>query len=596
MRDISEGRNRLVDEQVQRRLAAILAADVVGFSSLMERDEEGTYARVGRLRRELIEPRLSEHNGRLIKTTGDGFLAEFASPIAALRCAIAIQDGLGNDPGPLRMRIGLNLGDVIVEASGDVYGEGVNVAARLEALCDPGGILISGKIHSEVDGKVEANFQDRGEQQVKNISRPVRIYAVHPAGVTTAPAAAASAIDVRKPLQLPDRPSIAVLPFQNMSGDPEQEYFADGMVEDIITALSRFKSLFVIARNSSFTYKGKSVDVKQVGRELGVRYVLEGSVRKSGSRVRITGQLIEAATDGHLWADKFDGALEDVFDLQDQVTSRVVGLIAPKLEQAEIERARQKSTESLDSYDCFLRGMELIHKRTLGEARGFFLKACEQDPGYGPAFAMAATTLMFEQGISGVPLTAEKRAEAVRLAHSAWRAGADDAFTLARSGHVLTYLGGEYDRGASMVEQAVELNPNLAIAWYSRGWVSMMCGDAERAVESFDRMIRLSPLDSLRISAWNGSSFASFCLGRYEEGCASATKSIQVVANAHTLCAYIVNAIGAGRVVEAQQAAARLLKSQPDFRAAHAEEAFPTRSLDIRNQMIAALRQAGLPG
>ena len=423
MRDISEGRNRLVDEQVQRRLAAILAADVVGFSSLMERDEEGTYARVGRLRRELIEPRLSEHNGRLIKTTGDGFLAEFASPIAALRCAIAIQDGLGNDPGPLRMRIGLNLGDVIVEASGDVYGEGVNVAARLEALCDPGGILISGKIHSEVDGKVEANFQDRGEQQVKNISRPVRIYAVHPAGVTTAPAAAASAIDVRKPLQLPDRPSIAVLPFQNMSGDPEQEYFADGMVEDIITALSRFKSLFVIARNSSFTYKGKSVDVKQVGRELGVRYVLEGSVRKSGSRVRITGQLIEAATDGHLWADKFDGALEDVFDLQDQVTSRVVGLIAPKLEQAEIERARQKSTESLDSYDCFLRGMELIYKERSARREGFSSRRVSRIPEYGPAFAMAATTLMFEQGISGVPLTAEKRAEAVRLAHSAWASG-----------------------------------------------------------------------------------------------------------------------------------------------------------------------------
>jgi TolB-like protein/class 3 adenylate cyclase len=586
----------LVDEQVQRRLAAILAADVVGFSSLMERDEEGTYARVGRLRRELIEPRLSEHNGRLIKTTGDGFLAEFASPIAALRCAIAIQGGLGNDPGPLRMRIGLNLGDVIVEQSGDVYGEGVNVAARLEALCDPGGILISGKIHSEVDGKVEATFADRGEQQVKNISRPVRIYAVHAAGVTTTLAATASAIEVRKPLQLPDKPSIAVLPFQNMSGDPEQEYFADGMVEDIITALSRFKSLFVIARNSSFTYKGKSVDIKQVGRELGVRYVLEGSVRKSGSRVRITGQLIEAATDRHLWADKFDGALEDVFDLQDQVTSRVIGLIAPKLEQAEIERARQKPTESLDSYDCFLRGMALTHKRTLAEARGFFLKACEQDPEYGPAFAMAATTLMFEQGISGVPLTAEKRAEAVRLAHLAWRAGADDAFTLARSGHVLTYLGGEYDRGASMVEQAVELNPNLAIAWYSRGWVSMMCDDAERAIESFDRMIRLSPLDPLRISAWNGSSFASFCLGRYEEGCASATKSIQVVANAHTLGAYIVNAVRAGRVVEAQQAAARLLKSHPDFRAAHAEEAFPTRSLDLRSQIIAALRQAGLPG
>ncbi len=587
----------MFDEHVQRRLAAILAADVVGFSSLMERDEEGTYAQIGRLRRELIEPRLSEHRGRLIKTTGDGFLAEFASPIAALRCAIAIQGDLGNDPGPLRMRIGLNLGDVIVEENGDVYGEGVNVAARLEALCGPGGILISGKIHSEVEGKVEAAFEDHGEQQVKNISRPVRVYAVHPVGVTKTSAATASAIEVKKPLQLPDKPSIAVLPFQNMSGDPDQEYFADGMVEDIITALSRFKSLFVIARNSSFAYKGNAVDIKQVGRELGVRYVLEGSVRKSGSRVRITGQLIEAATERHLWADKFDGALEDVFDLQDRVTSSVIGLIAPKLEQAEIERARQKPTESLDSSDFFLRGMALTNKRaSLAQAREFFSKAYEQDPEYGPAYAMAATTLMFEQGISGVPLTAEKRAEAIRLAHLASRVGSDDAFTLARSGHVLTYLGGEYDRGAAMVEQAVALNPNLAIAWYSRGWVTMMRGEAERAIESFDRMIRLSPLDPLRAGAWNGSSFAFFCLGRYEDGCVSATKSIQVVADAHTLGAYIVNAIRAGRTTEAQQAAARLLRAQPDFRATHAVEAFPTRSSDLRNQIIAALREAGLPG
>src|SRR5580693_9497768 len=269
----------------------------------MERDEEGTYARVGQLRREVIEPRLAEQQGRLIKTTGDGFLAEFASPIAALRCAIAIQgDLLGRDSRPFQLRIGLNLGDVIVEESGDVYGEGVNVAARLEALCDPGGILISGKIHGEVDGKVEASFEDRGEQQVKNISRPVRIYAVRPVGMAERSAPAASSGDAKKPLSLPDKPSIAVLPFQNMSGDPEQEYFADGTVEDIITALSRFKSLFVIARNSSFTYKGNAVDIKQVGRELGVRYVLEGSVRKAGSRLRITGQLIETATGSHLWA------------------------------------------------------------------------------------------------------------------------------------------------------------------------------------------------------------------------------------------------------------------------------------------------------
>ncbi len=562
----------------------------------MERDEEGTYARIGQLRRELIEPRLSEHQGRLIKTTGDGFLAEFSSPIAALRCAIAIQDHLSNDPGPLRMRIGLNLGDVIVEESGDVFGEGVNVAARLEALCDPGGILISGKIHSEVDGKIEAAFEDRGEQQVKNISRPVRIYAVRPAGMIATSAAPASSSEVIKPLQLPDKPSIAVLSFQNMSGDPDQEYFADGMVEDIITALSRFKSLFVIARNSSFTYKGKAIDIKQVGRELGVRYVLEGSVRKSGSRIRITGQLIEAATNRHLWADKFDGALEDVFDLQDRVTSRVIGLIAPKLEQAEIERARQKPTESLDSYDFFLRGMALSNRRKFAEARQFFNRAYQRDPEYGPAYAMAAATLMFEQGSTGVPLTADEHADAIRLAHVASRVTSDDAFTLARSAHVLTYLGREYDRGASMVEQAVALNPNLAIAWYSRGWITMMCGEAERAIESFDRMIRLSPLDPLRVGAWNGSSFALFCLGRYEDGCVSATKSIQVVADAHTLGAYIVNAIRAGRVAEAREAAARLMRSQPGFRATHAEEAFPTRSPELRNQMIAALREADLPG
>jgi adenylate cyclase len=255
-----------------------------------------------------------------------------------------------------------------------------------------------------------------------------------------------------------------------------------------------------------------------------------------------------------------------------------VGLIAPKLEQAEIERARQKPPDRLDSYDLFLRGMALMNKRgSLPEARQFFRKAFEQDPEYGAAYAMAASTLMMQQGISGVPLTAEMRTDAIRLAHVGSKVGSDDAFTLARSGHVLTYIGHEYDRGASMVEQAVALNPNLAIAWYSRGWVALMCGEAERAIESFDRMIRLSPLDRLRISAWNGSSFALFCLGRYEDGCATAMKSIQVGKDAHTLGAYIVNAMRAGRASEAKEAVAQLLKLQPDFRASHAQEAFPIR-------------------
>ena len=387
-----------------------------------------------------------------------------------------------------------------------------------------------------------------------------------------------------------------MLPFANMSGDPEQEYFADGMVEDIITALSRFKSLFVIARNSSFTYKGKAVDIKQVGRELGVRYVLEGSVRKAGNRVRITGQLIEAATGRHLWADKFDGALEDVFGLQDQVTASVVGLIAPTLEQAEIERARQKPTDRLDSYDFYLRGMALANRRgSLAEAREFFRKAFEHDPEYGAAYAMAAWTLMMQQTIEGVPLTAERRTDAIRLANLGSKVASDDAVTLARSGHVLTYLGHEYDRGASMVEQAVALNPNLAIAWNSRGWVSLMRGEAERAIESFDRMIRLSPLDPLRIGAWNGSSFAFFHAGRYEEGRASAMKSIQFAANAHTLGALIVNSIGAGHIAEAQQAVAQLMKLQPDFRASHVQEAFPIRSSEERDRIASALREAGLP-
>jgi adenylate cyclase len=568
---------------MQRRLAAILAADVVGFSALMERDEEGTYARIGRLRREIVEPSLSEHQGRLIKTTGDGFLAEFASPLAALRCAIALQDK-GDTQLPLR--IGLNLGDVIVEDGGDVYGEGVNIAARLEALCDPGGILISGKVHDEVEGKVDAAFEDRGEQQVKNIARPVRVYAVRPSGHTAAES---------KPLTLPDKPSIAVLPFQNMSGDPEQEYFADGMVEDIITALSRFKSLFVIARNSSFTYKGKAVDIKQVGRELGVRYVLEGSVRKAGNRVRITGQLIEAATGRHLWADKFDGALEDVFGLQDQVTNGVVGLIAPEVEKAEIERALHKPTDRLDSYDLFLRGMAQSYKGRFGGARELFAQAAERDPDHGAAYAMAATMFMFQQSVSGLSLADDVRAKAIGLADQAAKVGPDDAFVLARSGHVLTYLGRQYDRGLAMVDQAVALNPNLSVAWYSRGWVALMCDSPEVSIDSFERMIRLSPLDDLRLTAWNGTSFALFSLERYDEGGAVAAKALQFTKTAHTWSAFIVNAVGAGRMTEAKEAIGALLAARPGFCVSHARDAFPVRSPAMREKLATALQQAGLP-
>ena len=328
----------MASDQVKRKLAAILAADIAGYSKLMGADEAGTLARLKEYRRELIDPKNKQYRGRVVKTTGDGILIEFPSVVDAISCSIEVQQGMRErnaDIPPekrIEFRIGINLGDVIVEGR-DLYGDGVNIAARLEGLAEPGGICISQTVLNHTRGKIAFDVEDLGEQQLKNIPRPVRVYRVPCSGTPA---------KERPALALPDRPSIAVLPFENMSGDPEQEYFADGIVEEIITALSHFKSLFVIARNSSFTYKGRAVDVKQVGRELGVRYVMEGSVRKAGNRVRITGQLVDAVTSAHLWAARFEGGLEDIFDLQDQVAASVVGAIGAKLEKAEIERAKRK--------------------------------------------------------------------------------------------------------------------------------------------------------------------------------------------------------------------------------------------------------------
>jgi TolB-like protein len=349
----------LATERVDRRLAAILAADVAGYSRLMEADEEGTLERLKALRRELIDPKIAEHKGRIVKTTGDGMLVEFASVVGAVRCGVEVQRGTLDhelelpDERRIRLRIGINLGDVIAEGD-DIFGDGVNVAARLEAVAEPGGICVSRVVHDQVRDKLDLAFEDLGEQQVKNIAKPVHIWRI---SLGAKPEATA-------PLALPDKPSIAVLPFVNMSGDPEQEYFADGMVEEIITALSRIRWIFVIARNSSFTYKGRSVDVKQVGRELGVRYVLKGSVRKGGNLVRITAQLIDAATGAHLWADRFDGSLENVFDLQDQIATGVAGVIEPALRAAEMQRAGRKPTASLDAYDLYLRAYAEFRKET----------------------------------------------------------------------------------------------------------------------------------------------------------------------------------------------------------------------------------------
>jgi adenylate cyclase len=411
----------LATERVERRLAAILAADIAGYSRLMGADEEGTLERLKALRGEFVDPKISEHRGRIVKTTGDGILIEFPSVIEAVSCAVAVQREMSHrnagTPQDRRIafRIGVNLGDIIVE-DGDIHGDGVNIAARLEGIAEPGGICISEDAFRQVRGKVDAEFDDVGEQSLKNIVRPMRIYRVKLAG---APDASMTT------LPLPDKPSLAVLPFHNLSGDLEQEYFADGIVEEITTAIARLPWLFVIARNSSFTYKGRAVDVRQVARELGVRYVLEGSVRKAGNRVRITGQLIDTATGAHIWADRFDSALDDIFELQDQVASTVVGAIEPKLQKSEIERVTRKPTGSLGAYDLYLRALEQYHKYTkdgMGEAVALLGRALVIDSAYAPAAAMIGWCRVLQR--EGWQLVSQVEAtDALRLARGAIEAG-----------------------------------------------------------------------------------------------------------------------------------------------------------------------------
>jgi TolB-like protein len=484
---MSEGR-------VERRLAAILAADVVGYSRLMGQDEAGTLTRLRALRRDLIDPKVAHHRGRIVKTTGDGILIEFPSVVEAVACAVAIQCEVAQHNAPIppgqriEFRIGINLGDVIVEAE-DIHGDGVNVAARLEALAEPGGICISGIVHDQVQGRLEVQFEDAGEQTLKNIARPVRTY-----GVRLDRGAAATRPNTTT-RRLPDKPSIAVLPFQNISGDPGQEYFVDGMVEEIITALSRIRWLFVIARNSSFTYKGQAVDVKQVGRELGVRYVLEGSVRKAGDRVRITGQLIDAETGTHLWADRFDGSLEDVFDLQDKVAASVAGVIEPALQAAETARSAGRPTNDLTAYDLYLRAYALFHasSRQVPEALRLIERAIERDPHYGPALAWAALCC-YRLLINDYSEDREAlRLKGADFARRALEAVGDDPAVLANSASALAYFGEDIDAMMALVERALVLNPNFARGWFISGLLRNWAGQPDTAIEHLEASLRLSP-------------------------------------------------------------------------------------------------------
>jgi adenylate cyclase len=585
----------LTKQQVQRRLAAILAADVVGYSALLHRAEEATYAEFERLKRELIAPGLSRHEGRLIKTTGDGALAEFASPLAAMRCAIEMQDHLAAGGSSLRLRIGLNLGDVIVGQDGDLYGDGITIAVRLEGITDPGGILISEKVYSEVEGKLDVGFEDRGEQRLKNISRPVRVYAVS-AAAQPAPINKSGAL-----LPLPDKPSIVVLPFHNLSSDPEQEFFADGMVEEIITALSRFKALFVIARNSSFTYKGRAVEVKRVGRELGVRYVLEGSVRKTANRVRITGQLIDATTGAHLWADRFDGGLGDVFDLQDQVTERVVGALAPAVETAEIERARYKPTESLDAYAIYLRGLAKFYQYgnqiATTEALRLFNGAIELDPDFALAYSHASHCYAHAKTNGWFSGTTNEIAEASRLAQRALEHGKDDASVLCGSGWALAFVVRDLGVGTGLVDRALMLNSNLAEAWRCSGWMKNWLGEPKLAIEHFARAMRLSPLGRWLVDIQSGIAHAHFFLGRYDEAASWAAMAVQD--NPEFQAGIRISAASnamAGRPEQAQQTVHRLQRLNPTLRVSNLNHVLGAyRRAEDLTRYEEGLRKAGLP-
>jgi pentatricopeptide repeat protein len=587
---IAPGRRTLSGERVERRLAAIFAADVAGYSRLMGKDEAGTLARLKAHRRELIDPAIAEHKGRVVKTTGDGMLVEFPSVVGAVRCAVDMQRAIAerNASVPadrrIEFRIGIHQGDVVVE-DGDIFGDGVNLAARLEGLAEPGGICVSERVQGDAAGKVDAVFEDLGAQQVKNIARPVHVYRIRPAptgaGETQAPA-----------LPLPDKASIAVLPFQNLSGDPEQEYFADGMVEEIITALSRIRWLFVIARNSSFTYKGQAVDVKRVGRELGVRYVLEGSVRKGGGRVRITAQLIEAESGAHLWADRFDGSLEDVFDLQDRIATSVAGVIEPTLQAAEVQRASRRPTNNLAAYDLYLRAYAqmLSPARDIPQVLRLLDEALARDPDFGPALAWAAIShlVCFSSGWSDDP--EEERRKGLARGRRALQVAGDDPAILANAAFALAGFGEEdIDAMIALVDRALALNPGFARAWHASGGIRLYAGQTDVAIEHIENSLRLSP--RARVGWGNyviGNAY--FLSGRLEEALPKLSLAVQEDPNFPPSYVSLVSCYARmGRLHEAREVLGRLRKIAP---ALVGSPWLPYRKSEHRELYLSGLRLA----
>jgi TolB-like protein len=516
----------------------------------------------------IVDPKVAQYRGRIVKSTGDGVLAEFASVVDAVRSAVEVQREMAAQniriaaDQRIAFRIGINLGDIIVERH-DIFGDGVNVAARLEALAEPGGICVSRVVRDQVRDRLDFAFEDLGEQRVKNIARPVRVYRVRdPIGRVEEPLPTSS-----QPLPPPDKPSLAVLPFQNMTGDTEQDYCVDGIVEEITTAISRLPWLFVIARNSSFTYKGKPVDVKQVARELGVRYVLEGSVRKAANRVRITGELIDTTTGAHIWADRFNGALDDIFQLQDQMASSVVGAIEPKLRLSEIQRATRKPTGSLDAYDLYLRALAQLHKYTeegLHEAITLLNQALATDPYYGPPATMIGRCRIFQRVQGWGALSDTAVGEGVRLARRAIELSRDDPEVLWMAATTLSRFAGEHDTAASIIDRSSTLNPNSAHAWMASGHVSCYRNLPDRAIEALQRAMGLSPLDPLGFLLAGELSLAYLVAGRYEDALEWADRSLRELPRySPSMRIAVVSCAQLGRIEKARYWLERLRELQP---------------------------------
>lgn len=590
------------EERAERRLAAVLAVDVAGYSRLMGSNEEGTLARLKAVRKVLVDPTIASHRGRIVKTTGDGMLVEFASAVDAVRGAIEVQRGMADrnvsvpQDQRIEFRMGIHVGDIIIDDN-DIFGDGVNIAARLEGIAEPGGVCISDDAHRQIRGKIDVDFDNIGEQTLKNIAEPMRAWRMRFAG-EAAPAIqpGSSPIQVQD-LALPDKPSIVVLPFDNMSAEPGQDYLADGIVEAITAALSCIRSFFVIARSSAFTYKGRAINARNVGKELGVAYMLEGSVQKIGNRLRIIVQLIETEGGAHVWSSRFDGTIDEFFDLEDRITEQVAGALQPSIRIAEIERSRRKRPQDLGSYDFTMRAMPhvwALEKEESARALELLEKALAIDPEYPLALSLAGWCHAQRSVYNWADDIAASQAMARSLVERAAEMSGDDPIILAVLGAVHTFV---HNHGTArlLLERAVTLDPNAAWAWSRLGWLENYSDQPQKGIEDFERALRLSPIDPMNFNNYVGIGSAHEVAQEYDEAAAFYRRALEERPNASWIYRNLAASLsGAGRIEEAKQAFAEMLRSYPDLTISKFKKAMVFSPTTL-NRMAENLRKLGLP-